>query len=190
MARVLGIDPGSKGAFAVYDNDTRDLVHDVLDMPVWYQVVGKRKRPRLDGVAIAEMFELFDLLSIELIVIEAVGGRPRESPTHAFTFGYGVGMLYMAAIYSGHPLETVPPAAWKQTLKVPGKGKADDTAILARADELFPERRDQFRGPRDGAKVDRAEAAMIAKYGGDFILREGLSTAPLAELYRSADTGA
>ena len=54
---ILGIDPGSSGAFAVYDTESRRLVGPVQDMPTWYQVVGKRKRPRLDAMAIADMFD-------------------------------------------------------------------------------------------------------------------------------------
>ena len=69
---ILGIDPGSSGAFAVYDTESRRLVGPVQDMPTWYQVVGKRKRPRLDAMAIADMFDEFQVMGVELIVMEAV----------------------------------------------------------------------------------------------------------------------
>jgi len=192
MTLVLGIDPGSSGAFAVYNTKTRTLVGDVIDTPTWFQTVGKKKRPRIDALAIADMFDTYVLMDVELVVMEAVGGRTGQSASAGFAFGYGVGITYMAAFYSGIVIETVPPQTWKQMLNVPGKSKADDTAILARADELFPHDRQQFRGPNGGKKIDRAEAAMIAKFGGDVILPT-LQNTPGVELrlaYRAADTGA
>ena len=192
MALVLGIDPGTSGALAVYDTTTRRLVGPVQDVPLWYQTVGKRKRKRVDTLGVADMFDEFEVMGVELIVMESVSGRGGQSAVGAFAFGYGVGILYMAAFYSGIVIETVPPQTWKQLLNVPGKSKADDTAILARADELFPHDRQQFRGAKGGKKIDRAEAAMIAKYGGDFILptMEPGANAELRLAYAHADTGA
>jgi hypothetical protein len=192
MTLVLGIDPGHGGAFAVYDTDTRRLVGDVIDCPTWLQVVGKRKRPRIDALAVADMFDVYVMMGVSLVVMEAVGGRPRQSAASGFVFGYTVGVTYMAAFYSGLVIETVPPQTWKQMMSVPGKARADDTAILARADELFPEDRAQFRGPSGGKKIDRAEAAIIAKFGGDIILPtfQGSPGVELRLAYRIADTGA
>lgn len=192
MTLVLGIDPGSSGAFAVYDTETRALVGDVYDTPIWYQTVGKRKRKRVDALAIADLFDEFEVMGVELIVMEAVGGRKAQNAAHAFTFGYGVGIIYMAAFYSGIVIETVPPQTWKQVLNVPGKSKADDSAIVARADELFPKDRAKFRGIKNGIRLDRAEAAMIAKFGGDVILDtlDPKADVELRLAYANADTGA
>ena len=208
MAIVVGIDPGNGGAIAIYDSVKRDVVGDIMDMPIWYQSMGttkrkqrdgsyksiQRKRARIDGYALAEVFERFEMLGVELITMEAVGGRTGESGSGSFQFGYGVGMLYMASLYTGIPLETVPPQAWKQKLNVPGKAKADDTAILQRASEILPNCVAQFRGPKGGAKVDRAEAALIAKYGADFVLPtvdlSGDREAAVINSMTNADTGA
>lgn len=192
MTLVLGIDPGAKGAFAVYDTVTRSVVGDIVDTPYWYQTVGKKRRPRVDALEIADMFDMFGMMGVQLIVIEAVGGRTGQSASAGFQFGYSVGITYMAALFSGIAIETVPPQTWKQQLNVPGKSKADDTAIMARADELFPHDRQKFRGIKGGKKLDRAEAAMIAKFGGDFILN---TLAPEPDVERRlanahADTGA
>lgn len=193
MTLVLGVDPGGSGAFAVYDTDTRRLV-SVEDMPVWYQAVGKRKRKRVDALALAEMFDTYELMSVELVVMEAVGGRTGQGAAAGFVFGYGVGLIYMAALYSRIVIETIPPASWKKMMNVPGKQAADDSAIIARADELFPHDRHLFRGERGGKKVDRAEAAMLAKFGADFVLH---TLDPLRQndvefklAYQKADTGA
>lgn len=191
MTMVLGIDPGGGGAFCVYDSEARRIV-SVRDMPIWYQAVGKRKRKRVDGLALADMFDTFEMMGVQLVVMEAVGGRTGQGAAAGFVFGYGVGMIYMAALYSRIVIETVPPASWKKIMNVPGKKDADDTAIVNRANELFPHDTHWFKGERGGKKVDRAEAAMIAKFGAEYVLKT-IGTTTDVELrlaYQNADTGA
>ncbi len=190
MSLVLGIDPGHSGAFAVYDTDAQRIA-TMDDMPTWYQTVTKqRKRPRIDALAVADYFDTFEMMGVALIVLEAVGGRPSQGAGAAYVFGYGVGLLYMAGIYSRIPIETVPPATWKKLMGIQGKGKADDSAIMQRANELFPLDRDKFLTPRGGKRVDRAEAAMLAKYGGDYVLRTMGTTTDIENRlsYRNAVT--
>lgn len=191
MSLVLGIDPGASGAFAVYDSESQRLV-SVDDMPTWFQTVGKKKRPRIDALQVADMFDTFEMMGVKLIVLESVGGRPAQAAGAAFVFGYGVGLLYMAGIYSGIPLETTPPSIWKKIMNIQGKGKADDSAIMQRANEMFPEDRHMFVTARGGKRVDRAEAAMLAKYGADYVLRTvGTHTDVENRLtYRNADVAA
>lgn len=191
MTLIVGIDPGASGAFAVYCSETRRIV-SIDDMPIWYQTVGKTKRKRVDALALADLFDVFDMMGVELVVMEAVGGRGKQPGSSGFVFGYGVGLIYMAAIYSRVHMETVPPQTWKKIMNVPGKSKADDSAILARADEIFPHDRDRFRGPRGGKLIDRAEACMMAKFGADHILHNAgrLGDAELRLAYQNSQTGA
>lgn len=191
MTLILGVDPGASGAFAVYDNIAQRVV-SVEDMPVWYQTVGKKKRKRVDALALADMFDTFEMMGVQLVVMEAVGGRPRQSASGAFVFGYGVGLIYMAAMYSEIVIETVPPAAWKKMLNVPGKQSGSDDDILARADELFPNDRALWRTARGGKRVDRAEAVMLAKFGADHVLHTlgRFTDAERRLAYQNADTGA
>lgn len=171
MTLVLGIDPGASGAMAVYDTEAKRLV-SVIDMPTWTMTVGKRKRNRIDSIALAEEFDTFCMMGVELLVIEAVGGRPRQSASAGFVFGYGVGLIMMASMYSKITIETVPPLKWKKMMGVPGKSaKGADDDIMGRASQLFPHDYSKFRTERGGKRVDRAEAAMLAKFGGDFVLR-------------------
>lgn len=191
MTLILGVDPGASGAFAIYDTESRRIV-SMEDMPVWYQTIGKRKRKRVDGLALADQFETYAMMGVELVVMEAVGGRPRQSASAAFVFGYGIGLIYMAALYSKIVIETVPPAAWKKLMNVPGKQNGSDDDILARADELFPEDRALFRGDRGGKKIDRAEAAMMAKFGAEHVWHTigQFTDSELRLAYQNADTGA
>lgn len=195
MTLVLGVDPGAHGAFAVVDSQTRKLV-SVRRMPTWVQVVGSRgsKRERIDPIALAEMFETFKLMGVGLIVQEAVGGYGKQPGSSGFVFGFGVGLVYMSAVYMQLPMETVAPQTWKAMLRVPGKNKADDTAIVQRACELFPDSRADFHGARGGKLVDVAEAAMIGLWGVDHVLKSGAVTLdPMRDLVlrtRAADVGA
>lgn len=189
MSLVIGIDPGISGAIATYDTSTRRLV-DVVDMPVWAMPVGKKTRQRVDAVALADLLDVSKMLGVECVVIEAVGGRPRQSASGGFVFGYTVGLIYMACITLRMHIETVPPGEWKKLLNVPGKTKANDAAIMARADELLPDDRALFRGPQGGKKIDRAEAAMLALFGARYCLQNyHTSDSEFSGVYRNADTG-
>lgn len=187
---ILGIDPGAHGAFAIYDPATGKLGADIWDMPTWKQQVGRTKRDRIDAIAVAEMFDMLAMYGVDFIVMEAVGGYGKQPGSAGFQFGYGVGIVYMACIYSRIPVETVVPSVWKQMMNVPGKKKATDDAIMQRANELFPDARSQFYGPRGGGRLDRAEAAMIARYGGEFLYPHMKKSIDFETLVRNADTGA
>ena len=160
---TVGVDPGIHGALCLYDRVLG--VMDMQDMPSYMMTVNKKKRARVDPVALLEYFEYVKSLGAELVVIEAVGGRPKQSASGAFVFGYTAGLIMMACVATRLPIETVTPQVWKKLLKVPGGKKADDEAIMQRADEMMPECRHRWRGPRGGRMLDRAEAAMLAYYG-------------------------
>lgn len=174
---VVGIDPGNSGALAVYDPHAK-LITEVIDMPVFYMTVNNKKRKRVDAVGIITWLEMQKMLGAELVLIEAIGGRPKQGASAAFVLGYGVGLIYMACVALRLPIETVPPQVWKKMMRVPGKKDAEgkkqaeyNGMIVNRADELMPDCRDLFRGPKGGLLVDRAEACLLAKYAGDHALR-------------------
>jgi hypothetical protein len=192
MALVLGIDPGTSGAFALYSTDTRSVVGEIIDTPVWYQTVGKKKRKRVDAVGITEMFDTTLLWAWTLSSWKrwAVGVRRTRRM---------LSLLGTAWASSTWPRSTrasswtpCRPRRGNNTSTCPGKSKADDSAILARAEELFPDAREQFRTKRGGKRIDRAEAAMIAKFGGDFIYdkTDPARDIEYASVYRHMDTGA
>lgn len=181
MATVAGIDPGASGALCVYNSDTGIVA--MHDMPTWMQQIGKKKRKRVDPVALDDLFKLFAMLGVELVVIEDVMGRGNEIGGAAFS--YGIGVLDTVAMYSGIPVEKVTPQVWKKMLNVKGKSRADDSAIIQKANALFPDNRDMFKGVRGGNKVDRAEAAMMALYGVRHILHNVGSGATYSEVQRA-----
>lgn len=202
MTLIAGIDPGNSGAVAVYDTDSKALF-SVDDLPFWFQSVGAKKRKRIDPIALISTFEMLHMIGVEIIVLEAVGGRPRQSAAAGFVFGYTVGLIYMCCMYSKLMVETVPPQRWKKFLGVPGKkGSSDkDTKkriegdIMKRVAELFPHNQDMFRTPKGAYRMDRADAALLAKFGGDYVWPT-MSPNALRDdeqwrlAYRNADTGA
>jgi len=213
---VIGVDPGVHGALAHYDQHTGWL--EVTDMPIWYMEISKgRKRARVDANNLLDYFELAKVSGCQLVMIEAVGGRPKQSASGAFVFGYTVGLVYMACIACKLPIETVPSQVWKRIMNVPGKkGKSKDApvydnledaiavaklekkisngAIISRADELMPDYSALWRGDRGGYKLDRAEAALLAYYAGRYALAAtkvvNIRDPEWTGIYRNADTGA
>jgi hypothetical protein len=169
-------------------------------MPVFHMEINHKKRTRIDAVGVKELLEFEQMAGCELVMIEAVGGRPRQSASAAFVFGYGIGLIYMACVALRLHIETVPPQTWKKMMRMPGKKDMDgkksrekDGMIINRADELLPAARDMWRTQRGAFRVDRAEAACIAKYAGDYALnvqaRPALATDTLLA-YQNADVGA
>jgi hypothetical protein len=152
---------------AYYDHG-RSILH-IEDMPGYKVTVGKTKRQRIDDVALLNYFEMAKLRGADRVVIEQIWERPGDRGM--FVMGMCVGLVRMACISARLPIEEIPPATWKRLLRVPGKAK-DQTGeeIMRRADEMFPDHRDKFRGPKGGRLVDRAEAAMLGYYGETFLV--------------------
>ena len=185
---VIGVDPGLGGALAYYDKALDYL--DIVDMPAYMTTISKKKRKRIDAVDLLRYFEEKALSSVDLVVIEAVGGRPKQSASAGFVFGYTVGLIMMAAITTRIPIQTVDSAVWKRMMKVRGGKFADENAIMERADDWMPRHRDKWRGPQGGRRLDRAEAAMIAYYGETYCLDRGrphfLTVTEMNMVYRKA----
>jgi len=169
--KTIGIDPGTSGAMALYDSETGAL--EVLDLPVVAALMKSRKSgtcKQLDLVALQSALGVWHWGNgAELALLEQVSARPLEGPAGAFSFGRTYGQLEALLTLSGMRLERVQPAKWKAAMKCPGKTKgakpAETAAAIAqRADEIFPAYRALWRGPRGGVLLDRAEAALMAKY--------------------------
>lgn len=192
MALTLGIDPGIHGALAIYDGEAGRFV-SIEDMPIWHMVVGKKTRARIDAVALVEKLEWAKTLGVELVVMEAVGGRPMQSASAGFVFGYTVGLIYMGCVNARLAVDTPVPATWKRLMHVPGKKglshKDSAGAIVGRADELCPDDRGLWRGVRGGISLDRAEAALLAMFGARHSLRSVHADTDWRLAYQKADTG-
>lgn len=153
----MGIDPGAKGAIAVYDKEDHNIVR-VWDIPTFRQTIGRSKKLRVDAPELAKILEACREMGVELCVLEEVGGIPKQSAPHAFTFGWSCGLVYMGLVQNRFAIDPVRPALWKKVLKC---GK-DLEEIHHRAKEMFPKNDDLWTTPRGAVKDGRCEAAMLA----------------------------
>ncbi|QXC59351.1 hypothetical protein KSP35_13155 [Aquihabitans sp. G128] len=140
---ILGIDPGKEGALAALDAATGALIW-VEDMP-----------DPLTGALVA------DLLANEVVVaamVELQVGRPGQSSSAMFKFGTGYGLILGVLGALRIPYELATAGKWKANQRV----TADKATSRRRAIELWPAHSELFKLVKH---TDRAEAALIARYG-------------------------
>ncbi len=184
MPLFVGIDPGLKGAAAVYDSDTRRLVM-VRPLPVAERTLTTKNRRtekqreankpatakvrrRIDIPHLHQIITGINALDPVMVVLERVGRRPGESG--ADTAGFGAGAIIMACYAIGLRIEEVDANVWKKKMRVP----ADKIEAVARAELMFPLDRMMFRTNSTGLRSQTvrdgyAEAAMLAVYGAEHI---------------------
>lgn len=156
MSLYLGIDPGATGALAWLIEPAGEVICE--DMPTRVVKVNGKNRTIVDP-------EGFDQViartagSITACVLERVGPMKRmdAGAQGRFLTGYGVliGILAVHRVPTYHLL----PQQWRRMVGLPKKGEKDKKPSKAKADELFPDCRDQWRLVKD---ADRAEAALMA----------------------------
>jgi hypothetical protein len=165
---VAGADPGLSGAVVVYDSDTNTIV-GLMDVPTNTAVIGGKKRQRLDENALLnDARRLMVRTGCKVAIVEDVQGYGKQAAGAAFQFGFVAGQINMALRAAGIiRLERRTPAAWKLRMEVP----LDAPAIVALAKRHFPGCDAMWHGPRGGLMHDRAEAALLAKYGATVVFR-------------------
>lgn len=162
--KIVAADPGLTGALAFYDVSNSYL--SVADMPV----LRSARKSGGDKLAI-DQHELLALMRMwgdfgaTHFVVEEVGGLPKQSAPNAFSFGFGCGLLRMAAVVCGYRIEPVTPQRWKAVMRV----STTPMQIRARANEVFPAFAHYWQQGKLTAKsevgIGRAEAALLAAYG-------------------------
>ncbi len=121
----------------------------------------------------------WDLISTmtyaDLVIIEGVGGRGKQNAAAAYVFGFSTALIYMACVGHGLVIETVQSHVWKRWMKVPAKSdKVSVKLIMKRALELFPGNEGMQLYTKRGRALDGcAEAALMAAWGREHILKEG-----------------
>lgn len=178
---VVGVDPGGKGALALYRPNAEPIMPPpgvdgapvpvpkliVWDMPTREVQVTKNKfKTELDLDALHKLaLLLVGSFGAQRVVIEKVGGMPGQGS--GFTFGWNCGVVHMAFVAAGITPEIVSPGQWKKDAQVP----ADKREAVKCADATFPDYTGEFRRPHATQKgklvvrSDRAEAALLAWWG-------------------------
>jgi len=148
--RILGVDPGAKGALALVENHAVRI----FDMPRLKVRRGASDKDEVDGFA---LMDLLSDLSPDVAYLEQVGGMDGQSASAAFNFGRAAGAPEYLLMGLRIRHTRVPPQVWKRALKI--KGGKDDARMEAM--RRWPALATEFRNRRP----DFAEAALIAEYG-------------------------
>ncbi len=139
--RLIGIDPGKQGAFAVFD--AAEWTVDTFDMPD--TIEGRREL-------------LSEIGKVNVAWVERPFYPPKIGVRHVATIAEGFGILQACLHVAGVPTRFVEPSAWKKHLRL----SSDKAASRQLASMTWPDNSDQWKlAKHDG----RAEAALIALYG-------------------------
>jgi len=152
--KLIGIDPGVRGALATLDPVVGTL--DVIDMPTLNLT---KERRSLDPFELANYFDQFSDEKV-MCFIEMSWPRQEDGSASAFTFGMNYGIALMGAAANFIRIEKVSPQKWKRAMGIPAGAGKDGSR--GRASQLMP-RHAHFwpLKKHDG----RAEAALIACWG-------------------------
>lgn len=152
MTIIMGVDPGISGAVAFYFPMVPSRIA-VDDVPV----AGGE-------INVHELARLIRIHRPTLAVIERVSAMPGNGAVSMFNFGRSYGDVRGVIGAMEVPLHFVTPQKWKKHFGL----SADKEQSRLRAIRMFPAAADSFKLKKhDG----RAEAALIALYGSEVLMR-------------------
>jgi crossover junction endodeoxyribonuclease RuvC len=152
VKRIIGVDCGALGAFALYVDNRLDRV---VDMPIVEVVRGGSTKKQVSAQGVAAIIKE---LAPTHAFVEKVGAMPNQGVSSMFAFGRAAGVIEGCLAALSVPVTYITPQAW---MKATGCGKGKD-AIRHRAMELHPDDQHLFKRVKDSG---RADASMIAYYG-------------------------
>lgn len=149
---ILGVDPGVSGAIAFY---WPEAPHRVIaeDFPTAYG--------HIDSGHLADRIRQ---MAPDFAVFESVGAMPGQGVSSTFKFGRACGVIDGILGALNIPRRAVSPTVWKKHWRLT-KDKEKSRALAL---ELFPTCAVHFARKRDH---NRAEAALIARYGAEVICK-------------------
>lgn len=154
---IMGIDPGAKGAIALYDVEIKNIVA-IHDMPTRTQTMATGKiRQRVCGENFRTLVDLYAPM-LRGACIEDVASTPEDGPVGAFSFGFGTGVIHGVLIGLGIEIFLTKPAIWKSLLGL----TSNKDLSRERAGKMFPAHVPAFRRKKDDG---RAEACLLAFFG-------------------------
>ncbi len=160
--RILGVDPGGTGALALVEGSS---LLQVADMPTFQVKRGTGFKPEIDVHALIGLLRDW---APDCCWFERVGGMDGQSASAAFNFGRLAGMCEALVKASGARFEFVSPHIWKSGMKLINQAK-DDARLMAT--NRWPAWAQTFARKKDDG---RAEAALLAEYGRQMLVKEGV----------------
>jgi hypothetical protein len=143
MTRIIGIDPGKQGAFAVFDDAGGTFFVKTYDMPGTLD----GKRQLISDIGVVKCAWLERPFYPQIIGIK-----------NAVTIATTYGELKACLFFAGIPTFEVDPSTWKKSMHL----STDKNASRSLASQHFPDQSNQWARVKDDG---RAEAALIALYG-------------------------
>lgn len=152
--RIIGIDPGLKGALALIEDGKLVEVVDI-----------EASDSRINAVHLVALLRRW---MPEFAVCELVTARPGQGVTSMFTFGHALGSItaILAALHI--PYLLIRPQIWQSYFEIqsPSSAKAEHKREIAdRAETLFPGA--PLYGPRAALRDRRSDALLLASYAHD-----------------------
>jgi len=147
-SKVLAIDPGVNGAFAVLGRDGAFV--DMGELPRFAK-----------ALSAVELGSIFGMHKPELMVIEKVASRPGQGVASVFTFGCAYGVCIGIAGALDVPVSFVTPSRWKTHFRLTGLPKDASRELAIR---LYPNAAKML-----GLKKHhgRADALLLARFAHD-----------------------
>lgn len=167
--RTIGIDVGINGAIAQISDRTNPAL-SVIDIPTIGDGPRRQVNVRELGAWLHARAEGESVAFIELAMampsfVGRTGERQSMGASSAFNFGRAVGALHATVSLLGISAEIVHANKWKIYFGLKGPDK-ENSRLLAL--QRFPKCSDLFKRKLDH---QRAEAALIALYGWEKIMR-------------------
>lgn len=157
--RILGIDPGLNGGFALLDSTGRFIT--AQHFPTHETRKNGKPSTQLNGPALADQIQR---LAPDHAFVEVVSSRPRQAGQ--FQFGVNCGLVHGILHALDIPFTLVAPASWKAAFGIKrqeDQTKADTKSeARAKAAHWFPDHSHLFKRVKDDGV---AEATLIAFYG-------------------------
>jgi crossover junction endodeoxyribonuclease RuvC len=148
---IMGVDPGVSGAVAFLFPEDMHVI--VMDLPV--------ADGQVDAVTLAG---IIGPICPSMAIVEKVHSMPKQGVASTFKFGMAYGTVLGIVSALKIPLHLVRPPEWKKAFHL----GADKEQARAMAIRLWPDE-DRFSKKKDHGK---AEAALIARYGLQILLKE------------------
>jgi hypothetical protein len=152
---IVGIDPGVTGALARYEGGVLD---SIADMPTF--------DGRIDAIELEEL-----LTGTDIAYIENQHPMPKNGSIASFKLGMNFGIVVCMVEHMGIQLVRIPASTWKRWNGLLGKNKEASVQLCR---ELWPNMREHVRLAKHH---NRAEAALIARYGHFKQIHEGAEQA-------------
>lgn len=147
--RILGIDPGLVGGWAVVDTDGALIAAG--DIPV----AGSGAGTMVSAPLVAAIVNAH---GPDVACVESVHSMPRQGVASSFKFGRAVGVVEGVIGSIGLRVHHVTPQAWKKYFNL----SSDKEQSRQRAINMWPEKASLFFSRK--RDKDRAEAALIAEW--------------------------